>query len=119
MVEDYQYAPLDFSSIMGEKFAVHCQTEEDAKHFCHEVKRQFGKTFWSESEVKISTNWNMHKEQTAYTAKLNDNDLPMTYCYIDWYVAKGYLIVPFDDLRVSSELDEFELDGIDLNTLFG
>lgn len=119
MADDHAYAPLDFSSIIGEKFAVHCATEEDAKHFCSEIRRQFGKEFRFRNGSKtISTHWDSYKEFTAYSPYLHNDSERMTYCNVEHYIHYGYTVVPFCDLVCIPELDEFEVDEFDIGNLF-
>ena len=86
------YEKLDFSSIIGEKFAVHCTTEEQANHFLAELERQFGKKFSG-----YTNNWNRYRELTCYSPYL-DSTRALTYCNECHYRANGFMVVLYEIL---------------------
>lgn len=55
---------FDWEGFKSAKFAVHCDTEEKAKQFFDELKKQGVK--WCSGRELTDTNWNRYKEETCY-----------------------------------------------------
>lgn len=99
---------LDFSPLLvkGQRFAVHCETKEDAEIFlaCLRAKYPERCRAWREGEThfgKYST--------TCYSPCLNMDEYDtLKYCNKGYYEDEGYTIIPYADLIVTPEIQESE-----------
>lgn len=74
---------------VNNKIAVHCKTEEEAKHFCKQM-HEHGMAWCDGDSYLGDTHFNKHKEKTAY-------DADGCYCYMNFYKQRGYKILEWSD----------------------
>ena len=99
---------LDFSPLLteGEKFAVHCETEEDAIHFLKCLRQAYPRRCrtWSPSE----THWGAH-EKMCYRPNLNmPDEYTLKYCSLEHYEQNGFKIIRYDELIIHPDIKESE-----------
>lgn len=114
------YPDLDFSPVMtpGVRFAVQCESEDEARHFVSEMIRQFPAKCknWSDGE----TRWGEYGDDEggmAYYPDVNnaENEL-LSFSGMDYPYVAGYTVVTFSELL--SEQNEMQESDMPLGALF-
>lgn len=73
----------------GNKIAVHCKTDEEAKDFCKQMHEKGMR--WSDGETLLeNTVWYVHSEKTCYVYGVN-------FSHYKWAKKKGYRILEWSD----------------------
>lgn len=103
----YESLEVDLSQLCAPdiKFAVQCETEEEAAQFISAVIEQF-----PEKESHIHPRNTMWRYGVAYFPDLNnvEND-PFMHGSLDFANNYGYTVVHFRDLIVQAQLDESDM----------
>lgn len=99
---------LDFSPLLenGKRFAVHCETKEDALHFLACLRKKYPEkcSGWEVGETHFG-----RYSTTCYSPCLNMGELyTLKFCSKGFYVDEGYTIIPYVDLIVVPEIEESE-----------
>ena len=107
---------LDFSPLLvkGEKFAVYCETQEDAIIFlrCYRAKYPDKCRTWKEDDTHFGS-----YERHCYRPNLNmPAEWTLKYCSYEHYEEEGFTIIPFQDLIVHPDIEESDLS---MDVLFG
>lgn len=107
---------IDFSPLLvnGMMFAVYCGTKEDALIFLRCFKKRYPERCitWGEDVTSFGA-----YERYCFRPNLNTSYGSLKYCSYEYYKEKGFVIIPFEDLIVSStDIEESELP---IDTLFG
>ena len=97
----------------GEKIAVHCPTEIEAREFLAQLKNYNPDAcrFWGPGE----TNWHMYEWKTAYTFFNSAGEgCLLTYSDIDYFEREGYEVIPVYRLSILADLGELNTDGVSI-----
>lgn len=107
------YPDLNLEPLLGDRrYAVHCSTIEEAKHFVNQIKKQYpskargwnyGQTSWQEDE------------EMCYAPYLNESNT-LVWCNKGYYEENNYTIFEFTDLLPEVDIEESELS---IDDLFG
>lgn len=107
---------IDFSPLLvnGTMFAVYCETEEDALIFLRCFKKKYPERCrtW-DGNVEGFDKY----ERYCFRPNLNVSYGYLKYCSYEYYKEKGFVIIPFEDLIVSST--DIEESKLPIDTLFG
>lgn len=102
---------IDFSPLLqeGERFAVYCKTEDDAKHFLQCLRQAYPRKCrtWDEGD----TRWGSYAKM-CYRPNLNlPDEYTLKYCSYEHYEDEGFVIIPYEDLLiVDIEESEQQID---------
>lgn len=118
---EYEHPEVDLSPLLvpGIKFAVRCETEEEAIQFATAVTEQFPgkKTYIRPSNVRWMDDNSGIDGGRAYFPDLNEVEHePMMYGNVQWAIDNGYTIVYFGDMIITTQLEESDMP---LDMLFG
>ena len=97
------YPDLNLEPLFGgEKYAVHCSTIEEAKHFVNQIKKQYPENArgWSYGE----THWSDSRD-ICYAPYLNEGGT-LVWCDRDYYEENNFKIFEFTDLLPEGDIDE-------------
>lgn len=97
---------IDFSPLLceGKTFVVHCKTEDEAINFLQCLRNAYpDKCVDWEDGV---THWGKYKN-ICYRPKLNmPSGYRLSYASLEHYLAEGYVVIPYEDLVIPSDIDE-------------
>ena len=105
----HNYPPIDYEPLLkyGERIAVHCKTEEEAKHLIARMvcdhPKQCGSS-WSNENI----NYHRYGTNTCYRPSINTTSRMMSYCSLEYYIKNGFTIIPFEELLILPEIEESE-----------
>lgn len=107
---------LDFSPLLvkGPRFAVYCETEEEALIFLRRYREEYPDrcSTWREDDTHFG-----RYDRHCYRPNLNmPEDWGLKYCSYEHYEGEGFTIIPFADLIVQSDIEESDLS---MDALFG
>ncbi len=118
---EYEHMELDFSQLLVPdiKFAVRCETEEEARQFVVTVIEQFPDkdSYFHSNDVRWDEdNYGLNGGRAYFPDLNNVENEPFMHGDVRYAEAYGYTIVYFKDLIVKTQLEESDMP---LDMLFG
>lgn len=95
---------FDWDRFKNGKIAVHCDTEEKAKHFLKECDKQG--IMWSIDRANHHTNYDVYYETTCYRTMGEK----LTYCDIEHFKRKGIKIIKWEVKEIEKTFREVIAD---------
>lgn len=117
----YEHMELDFSPLLapGIKFAVRCETEEEARQFVVAVIEQFPDkdSYFHSNDVRWDDdNYGLDGGRAYFPDLNNVESEPFMHGDVRYAEEFGYTIIYFEDLIVKTQLEESDMP---LDMLFG
>lgn len=119
--DEYQYPEIDFSPLLvpNVRFAVRCESEEEAKAFVHAMIDNFPHKceYWDKSDIKWRNDLNGAYGGRAYYPDINNAECDnFSTGDIQFARDNGFTIVKFSDLLIDQT--QIEESNMPIDMLF-